>query len=237
MPASQSRTPVLTVLAIVAAAGWAGAQGHATSLAPYMMDEAREVALARSAAPPQAADKAGVHVLGPQGYRLVAPSENGFTCLVERSFTSPTTDPKEFYEPRTLAPICFTPDAAATLMQRDLFIAPLVAKGTPLPDIRKAESEAYASGVLRHPGTAVFAYMLSSAQWLGPGIANWHPHVMIWAPGVEVQDVLPKGLQSFGLASGLPVLDTRYGPNQTLIVIPVTTSVDPRMANAQDRRR
>lgn len=221
------RISTLALLTLVLGAGSAAAQGTATSIDAYLMDEVREAALAMSAATAAVAEKAGVYVLRKDGYYLTRPGDNGFHCLVQRSFTAPTIEPKEFYDPRVVAPICFAPDAAATLMQRDLFIAPLVARGTPLPEIRKAEADAYASGALRYPETAVFAYMLSSAQWLGAEIAHWHPHVMIWAPGVDVDDVLPKGLRTFGLTSGLPLMDTRYGPKQTLIVVPVTAVVAP----------
>jgi hypothetical protein len=188
------------------------------------MDEAREAALARSAAPESVTSGAGLYLLRSTGYELVTPSRNGFHCLVQRSFTVPSSAPAEFYEPRTVAPICFAPDAAATLMQRDLLIAPLVAKGVPLLEIRKAEADAYASGALKYPESAVFAYMLSTEHWLGPGITHWRPHVMVWAPGVEVRDLVPEGVATFGLESGMPVLDTRYGPRQTLVVIPVGPS-------------
>jgi len=216
-----------STLFLAAFAGKLLAQPAASSLQPYLIEEAREMSLARSAATAEVTAGAAVYVLRDDGYHLAAEGDNGFACLVQRSFTAPTTEPAEFHDPRLLAPICFAPDAAATVMQRDLFIARLVARGTPLPEIREAEAEAYASGILRYPDTAVFAYMLSSAQWLGPGITHWRPHVMVWAPDVEAEDVVPKGLRTFGLTSGLPVLDTRYGPKQTLIVIPVTTSVDP----------
>jgi len=216
-----------SALFLAAFAGKLLAQPAASSLQPYLIEEAREMSLARSAATAEVTAGAAVYVLRADGYHLAAEGDNGFACLVQRSFTAPTTEPAEFHDPRLLAPICFAPDAAATVMQRDLFIARLVARGTPLPEIRQAEAEAYASGILQYPDTAVFAYMLSSAQWLGPGITHWRPHVMVWAPGVQAEDVVPKGLRTFGLTSGLPVLDTRYGPKQTLIVIPVTTSVDP----------
>lgn len=221
---------LLGVLLLGGFAAEASAQERPSALAPYLLEEAREVALARSAAPAAVADDATVYVLRPNGYERVAEGRSGFACLVERSFTAPTTDPEEFYEPRVLAPICFSPAAAATLMQRDLLIAPLVARAVPLPDIRQAEAAAYASGTLRYPERAVFAYMLSSAQWLGASIGHWHPHVMVWAPGVDAEDLLPSGLRSFGPDSGLPLMDTRYGPRQTLVVIPVSTSISPTRA-------
>jgi len=194
----------------------------------FLMEESRELALARSAAPASVTGKAGYYVLRLDGrYEPVAPSQNGFHCLVERSFTVPTTTPQEFYEPRVVAPICFNAEASATVMQRDLFLAPLVAAGTPLLDIRRMENEAYASGRLRYPRKPAIAYMFSSAQWLGPKITHWHPHVMIWVADLEPLDLAPADVGTFGVESGFPVMDPRFGPRQRLIVIPAAKAIDP----------
>jgi hypothetical protein len=56
---------------------------------------------------------------------------------------------------------------------------------------------------------------------------------MIWAPGLAPADVAPAGIGSFGLDSGLPVMDPRYGPKQPLLVIPVATSIDPAVTSAR----
>ncbi|MEZ5285978.1 MAG: hypothetical protein R2712_14450 [Vicinamibacterales bacterium] len=201
------------------------AQERAVGLQPYLMDEAREVALARSAAPPAVGAGAAVYVLGAEGYRLAVPGENGFACLVQRSFGVPTTSPAEFAEPRMLAPICHSPDAAATVMQRDLFIAPLVSRGQTLAQVRAAEAGAYESGRLTYPESAVVAYMLSTGQWLGDTVAAWRPHVMIWAPGLSKDDLMPAALAGFGVGSGLPLIDARYGPRQVLLAIPLARDV------------
>jgi hypothetical protein len=214
----------VSITLAIAAATSATAQETTPPFSAYLMNEARETALARSAAPESVTAGAGIHLLRAHGYELVTPSQNGFHCLVQRSFTVPSSNAAEFYDPRVVAPICFAPDAAATVMQRDLLIAPLVARGMPLSEIRTTEADAYASGALTYPESAVFAYMLSTEHWLGPGITHWRPHVMVWAPGVDARDLLPEGLSTFGLESGMPVLDTRYGPRQTLIVIPVGPS-------------
>lgn len=202
----------------------------ANGVSTFLMDEARELALARSAAPESITGKAGFYVLRAGGrYHLVTPSQNGFNCLVQRSFTAPTANPKEFYDPRMLAPICFNPESSATVMQRDLWIAPLVGAGKTLPDIRAAEAAAYAAGELKYPSKTAIAYMFSTANtlWLGTDIGHWHPHVMIWAPGLTSADLVPADLGTFGVASGYPIMDPRYGPKQPLIALPAAKGIDP----------
>ncbi len=197
-------------------------------LSTFLLDEARELALARSAAPPAITDKAGFYVLRATGaYELVTPSKNGFHCLVQRSFTVPTSNATEFYQPRLVAPICFNAEASATLMQRDFFITTLVGQGRSLPDIRNAETAAYESGRLKYPSRTAIGYMFSSAHWLGEAVGAWHPHVMVWAPGFLPTDLVPAETGSFGVHSGLPIMDIRYGLRQPLIAIPIGKAIDP----------
>lgn len=216
----------IVLAAIVLGTGTAARQ--TPPFTAYLMEESREIAIARSAAPAVVSTRAGLFVLRKDGrYQLVSPSANGFNCLIQRSFTVPTTNPAEFYEPRLLAPICFNAEASASVMQRDLWIAPLVAGGTPLAEIRRMETEAYASGRLKYPSKTAIAYMLSSAQWLGPNVQHWHPHIMVWAPGLSADDLVPADVGRFDVSSGYPIMDSRYGLKQPLIAIPTRKSIDP----------
>src|SRR5580658_5900844 len=52
-----------------------------------------EIALARSAAPASIADKADIMVLGRDGYTTAVKGSNGFVCIVERSWASPSDQP------------------------------------------------------------------------------------------------------------------------------------------------
>lgn len=209
------------------------AHAQTPPFAAFLMDEARELALARSAAPPSVTAKAGFYVLRADArYHLVTPSQNGFNCLVQRSFTAPTANPVEFYEPRVTAPICFNAESSATVMQRDLWIAPLVGAGKSLSDIRKAEQAAYTAGELKYPSKTAIAYMFSTANtlWLGTKTGHWHPHVMIWAPGLSPADLMPADLRTFGVESGYPIMDPRFGPQQPLIALPAAKGIDPVFA-------
>src|SRR5215472_13136255 len=75
-------------------------------LAQYQSSsQAAEIALARSAAPPSISEHADVMVLGSHGYQTVAKGDNGFVCLVGRSWAMKFDNP-EFWNPKIRTPIC-----------------------------------------------------------------------------------------------------------------------------------
>src|SRR5258708_152368 len=67
------------------------------SMAPvdqYLMpDRDAEIALARSAAPDAISRDATILVLGRHGYETAVKGKNGFVCVVERGWTTPTYNP------------------------------------------------------------------------------------------------------------------------------------------------
>jgi hypothetical protein len=65
---------------------------------------AREIALARSAAPASISDKAAVMILKPQGYAIAVNGTNGFTCLVEVALRQPGVLESEDEGARLLQP-------------------------------------------------------------------------------------------------------------------------------------
>src|SRR5262245_48261911 len=86
----------------------------------YLMPEADEIALAKSAAPANFSDRATIKVLTKSGYKVVHQGDNGSVCIVMRGFSAPTYTPVQFrnlvYDASVRAPICFTPPAVrATL--------------------------------------------------------------------------------------------------------------------------
>ncbi|MEZ5319528.1 MAG: hypothetical protein R2752_19165 [Vicinamibacterales bacterium] len=190
-------------------------------LAPYLMDEAREIALARSAAPASVSADAGVFVLGPDGLARAAESKNGFECMVLRGFndqgprTRATASP-----PEILGPICYGPEAARTELPLQIAKTALVARGLPAEEIRERLAADLAAGRLRTTDRFAIAYMFSSAQWFGPELKHFHPHVMIWTPGLDAKDIGELG------AGPLPQL-TDPGAAYALLAIPVPNWVDP----------
>jgi hypothetical protein len=50
---------------------------------------------------------------------------------------------------------------------------------------------------------------------------------MVWAPGLTPADITPEDVGGFGVQSGYPVIDPRYGPKQPLVVLPAAKFIDP----------
>jgi hypothetical protein len=83
----------------------------------YLMpDKSEEIALARSAAPDSIAREADVLVLGRDGFATAVKGENGFVCIVARSFTS--SPDADFWNPKVRVPMCFNAPAAFLSLTR-----------------------------------------------------------------------------------------------------------------------
>jgi hypothetical protein len=186
----------------------------------YLMPRAREIALARSAAPATIADHATIKVLTEAGYEVAVNGDNGSVCMVMRGFTAPTFTPAPFrdivYDPTVRAPICFTPLAVRIVMPYYELRTRLAMQGHPPDEIAAGIEAAYAKGELPRRDSVSFAYMWSADQNLGPGIGHWHPHVMIFAPYYDNSMV---GGNQFG--SPLPQVTDDAGTPFSVIVIPV----------------
>ncbi|HUB30547.1 MAG TPA: hypothetical protein VL967_12660 [Terracidiphilus sp.] len=156
-------------------------------LSDYMMPQAAEVSLAKSAAPAGISDHATVKVFTSSGFRIVHEGDNGFVCMVMRGFTgAPTYTPLAVrtyiaYDPKTRAPICFDPQAARTVLPYYEFRNKLALEGKTPEQIAEAVQAAYISGEIPQRREVSFAYMWSADQILGPA-GHWHPHMMVFAP-------------------------------------------------------
>lgn len=191
----------------------------------YLMPRDAEIALARTAAPASIADRATIKVLGPTGFVVAQPGDNGNVCMVMRGFSAPTYTPAPFrdlvYDPTVRAPICFVGPATRTAMPYYELRTRLALAGRAPAQIAAAVESAYATGGLPRREAATFAYMWSAHQHLASGIDAWHPHVMIFVPNA-VDAVV--GGNPFG--SPLPQLSDDAGTPFTVVVIPV----DDRLA-------
>jgi len=91
-------------------------------LSEYLMPQADEVALAKSAAPQNISDHASIRVFTASGYQIVHEGDNGFVCMVMRGFTgAPTFTPVQVrgfitYDAKTRAPICLSAQAVRTVL-------------------------------------------------------------------------------------------------------------------------
>jgi len=145
-------------------------------------DKDAEIALARSAAPASISDKADVMMLGRDGYTTAVKGSNGFVCIVERSWATPSDQPG-FWNPKMRAPHCFNASAARSFLPIFLMRTKLALAGKSKAEIIQATTAALDKKQLPalEPGSMV--YMMSKQQYLNDGAKAWHPHLMFFAPG------------------------------------------------------
>jgi len=183
----------LALLVQVAAAGASyRAQAQTPPQSPYpamapleqylIADEASEIALARSAAPPSISDAAEVMVLRRDGYQTAAKGTNGFVCLVERSWAT-ATDTAEFWNPHLRAPHCFNAAAAKTFAPIFLMKTKLVLAGKSPAEIATAVNSALDTHQIPALAPDAMCYMMSKQQYLNDAAKNWHPHLMWFVSG------------------------------------------------------
>ena len=97
-------------------------------LSQYLMDRQAEIDLARSAAPKAISSQATILVLTPRGYETAVEGTNGFTCLVERSWTK-AFDDDNFWNPKALPPVCYNAPASRTVLPYTIFSTNLALAG------------------------------------------------------------------------------------------------------------
>ncbi len=147
----------------------------------YAMSRKSEIALARSAAPENISFHATIKVLTETGYTVAAQGDNGFLCLVMRSWSA-APDPDASYYAKLRAPICFDPVAARTVAPAEELRTKLGLEGKSPDAIAQEVAAEYGRGQLPKMEGAAFAYMWSASQDTGPGFGAWHPHMMVYAP-------------------------------------------------------
>jgi hypothetical protein len=190
-------------------------------LREYLMpDQAAEIALARSAAPPSVAAHAEILVLGPKGYSTAVAGKNGFTCLVERAWFSGLKD-NGFWNPKLRGPDCYNRQAARSVLPTFLARTLWVLAGASQKGVLQRTRAAMAAGRVRVPETGSMNFMLSKLGYLGDGPHGpWHPHLMFYLPPMPVSDWgadLP-GTHVFAAAAGVDPY--------TMFFVPVATWSD-----------
>ncbi|HEY1605863.1 MAG TPA: hypothetical protein VGF77_09730 [Allosphingosinicella sp.] len=158
-------------------------------LQQYLMpDQAAEIALARSAAPPSVSADAEILVLGPKGYVTAVAGRNGFTCLVERAWFSGLND-EGFWNPRLRGPDCYNRRAARSVLPTFLTRTLWVLAGASQSEIRERTRAAMAAGRIHAPEIGAMNFMLSKLGYLGDGPHGpWHPHLMFYMPPMPISD-------------------------------------------------
>jgi hypothetical protein len=147
----------------------------------YEMPQQSEISLARSAAPSSVSEHATIEALTPKGYEVAAKGNNGFICMVLRSWSA-APDPNDSRYAGIRAPVCFDPIAARTVVPAEELKAKLGLADKSPDEIDHEVARQYGLGKLPKMEGAAFAYMWSASQNLGPRAGTWHPHMMIYVP-------------------------------------------------------
>ena len=209
----------LAVLVLLVAARQGLAQDAAPKypkMAPigqYLMDRNPEIALARSAAPESISRDASVLVLGRHGFETAVQGENGFVCIVGRSWTS-TTD-AEFWNPKVRVPMCVNAAAAHSYLLRITRITDLALAGKTLAQVNEAMAAAVANKELPRMEPGAMCYMMGKEGYGGDSVPHWPSHLMFF-----YSDMDPKGWGAN--LPGSPVVAVQDPEEQlTQFVIPV----------------
>jgi hypothetical protein len=156
-------------------------------VAQYMLKQADEIALARSAAPKMISDHATVMVLGKQGYETAIKGSNGFTCLVGRSWMN-DFGTADFWDPRDLTPNCMNAAATQSVLPEFLERTRWVMAGVSATEMAARTKTAWATHKYTLPAPGTVDYMMSKRQCIhAPAPCNWNPHVMFFEPTADAQ--------------------------------------------------
>jgi hypothetical protein len=172
---------------IVLLATQAAAEAQDRKYAPfseYEMARDVEIALARSAAPERISGRATVKVLTRGGFEVAVEGDNGFVCMVMRSWSA-APDPDATYYAKLRSPICFDPVAARTVAPVEELRTTLGLEGKSPDAIAQEVAARYGQGQLPKMEGVAFGYMWSASSDTGPGFGAWHPHMIVYAPYYE----------------------------------------------------
>ena len=158
------------------------------SMAPldqYLMaDRNAEIALARSAAPDAISGDAKILVLGRHGYETAVEGKNGFVCLVERGWMSPSDAP-EFWNPKLRGPICFNPPAARSVLPATFERTEMALAGRTKAEIIEGNKTAFEKGELPRLEPGAMSYMMSKRAYLTDKGDHNLAHLMFYAPPLD----------------------------------------------------
>ena len=149
-----------------------------------MADRNAEIALARSAAPDAISGDAKIMVLGRHGYETAVEGKNGFVCIVERGWMSPSDAP-EFWNPRIRGPICFNPPAAQSVLPATYKRTEMVLAGRTEAEIIEGNRAAFEKGELPPLEPGAMSYMMSKSAYLTDHGDHNLAHLMFYAPPLE----------------------------------------------------
>ncbi|MGA9852831.1 MAG: hypothetical protein WBR15_07870 [Gammaproteobacteria bacterium] len=193
-------------------------------VADYMMNQAAEIALARSAAPASVSDKAEILVLAARGYKTAVKGTNGFVCYVGRSWENDLNN-ADLWGPKDRSPECDNAAAARSVLPYYLQRTQWALSGVSRAEMIQRTKAEIAAGKITAPQAGAICFMLSKNGYLNASAGGpWHPHVMFYAhpgPGSDWGADLP----------GSPVLSHRsYLMPYTIYFVPVRKWSDGTLA-------
>jgi hypothetical protein len=189
------------------------ARSEETAIRVYdaSMPRDQQIQLALSAAPDAVAAGASVYILGPKGYERAREGTNGFSCMVQRSYTKSGET--------TVAPMCFDAQGSRTTMLVYLRKEEMRDAGDSEAQIQAAIDKGYADGTFKAPTQPGIIYMMSCENRLGPDPrtgrpASFPPHIMFYAPYMTAKDL------GYGDDPAVPFLVMAGTPQAMMVVIP-----------------
>lgn len=221
MTRSRCLTVLLVILSVGAPAGALAQEAALDQGLPPLLQRDREIALARSAAPPEVSADATVLVLERGGYVVAEEGTNGVTCYVSRSRVI------------SIEPHCFDREGTESILAIHLREAELRERGLTGDEIEATVAREIREGTLRLPRRPAMSYMMSSAQELygnaGNPVGAWRPHIMIYYPHLRAADLGLGEPNSFRAAMVTP-----EGGAESSIVIIVPEFIDPVFEETSD---
>jgi hypothetical protein len=182
-------TVALGLMSSAAGFAFAGAAlppyaGMAPAVQYLMTSPDKEIALARSAAPPSISGNAEILVLRAHGYETGVKGKSGFVCLVERSWDADFSDPV-FWNPNIRGADCLNPEAARTMLPHFRERANWALAGISKADMIARTKAEIAANTYVLPGPGAMAFMLSKEQYLAGQPSHWHPHLMFFVANAK----------------------------------------------------
>ena len=143
-----------------------------------------EIALARSAAPASISANADVLTLSRTGYETASKGNNGFVCLVERSWAAAFTD-TEFWNPKFRSPICHNHAAARTVLPVYIERTGWVLSGVSISEMMARTRVELSANTFTLPEAGAMSYMMSKQGRLNDAVGHWYPHLMFYLANTE----------------------------------------------------
>jgi hypothetical protein len=206
------RKVVLRVVApfLLGAAPLSGQQPpDSVKLPPVLrIPEDREIALARSAAPPAVADSAEIWVLRNRGYEKVVNGANGYGCIVQRGMGG-----------QSLIPRCDDPSGVDALFPVYQLLETMRNEGRTYGEFKRALAAGYEAGKLHAPKHGGFSYMYSGDAFFTTSSGqkiDFTPHVMVYWPNCSTK-LLGMSAAAQMRGTGLGFID--YGTPECTLVI------------------